>query len=66
MGRAKLQAELAAHKGHFFTNVLQNMSRRIYPAQSAEVEMPTLRDRGVTPTQYLERFGGFGKTKDIG
>eukprot|EP00913_Durusdinium_trenchii_P024973 g23439.t1 len=28
--------------------------------------MSVLRDRGVTPTQYLERFGGFGKTKDIG
>jgi hypothetical protein len=28
--------------------------------------MSTLRSRGVTPTQYLERFGGFGRTRDIG
>ena len=66
LGRAKLQAELAAHKGTFFVSVLESMSRRMFPAQAAEVEMSALRDRGVTPTQYLERFGGFGRTKDIG
>ena len=66
LGRARLQAELAAHKGTFFSSVLQSMSRRMYPAQRAEVEMSVLRDRGVTATQYLERFGGFGRTKDIG
>ena len=66
VGRARLQAELATHKGTFFTSVLQSMSRRMYPAQSADVEISVLRDRGVTPTQYLERFGGFGRTKDIG
>ena len=66
LGRARLQAELAAHRGTFFTSVLQSMSRRMYPAQSAEVEISALRDRGVTPTQYLERFGGFGRTRDIG
>ena len=65
-GRARLQAELAAHRGTFFTSVLQSMSRRMFPAQPAEVEMSVLRDRGCTPTQYLERFGGYGKTRDIG
>eukprot|EP00435_Cladocopium_sp_Y103_P016191 s1218_g4.t1 len=66
LGRAKLQAELAAHKGVFFVSVLQSMARRMQPALSAEVEMSALRDRGITPTQYLERFGGFGRTKDLG
>lgn len=28
--------------------------------------MSTLRDRGVTPSQYLERFGGYGRVRDIG
>lgn len=28
--------------------------------------MQTLRARGVTPSLYLERFGGFGKTRDLG
>lgn len=31
-----------------------------------EAEASALRDRGVTPTQYLERFGGFGRTRDLG
>lgn len=66
IGRAKLQAELAAHKGVFFQSVIQSMARRMHPAQSNEMDLVALRDRGVTPTQYLERFGGFGKTRDIG
>eukprot|EP00435_Cladocopium_sp_Y103_P025220 s568_g6.t1 len=65
-GRARLQAELAAHRGTFFTSVLQSMSRRMFPAQSAEVEMSSLRERGVTATQYLERHGGYGRTRDVG
>ena len=28
--------------------------------------MSSLRDRGVTATQYVERFGGYGRTRDIG
>ena len=66
VSRAKLQAELAAQKGTFFVSVLQQMARRMQPAVAAEVEMLTLRNRGVTPTQYLERFGGFGRCRDIG
>lgn len=33
---------------------------------NAEVELSALRDRGVTPTQYLERYGGYGRTRDVG
>ena len=58
VSRAKLQAELAAQKGTFFVSVLQQMARRMQqPAVAAEVDMLTLRNRGITPTQYLERFG---------
>ena len=42
------------------------MARRMQPTQSPEVEFQVLRDRGVTSTQYLERFGGYGRTRDIG
>lgn len=66
IGRAKLQSELAAHKGVFFNSVIQSMARRMQPALPSEVELSVLRDRGVSPTQYLERFGGFGRCKDIG
>lgn len=66
LGRARLQTELAAHKGIFFNSVIQSMARRMQPALSSEVEVSVLRDRGITPTQYLERFGGFGRCRDIG
>ena len=47
-----------AHKGVFFSSVIQSMAfpeRRCGDVHS-----------GITPTQYLERFGGFGGTRDIG
>ena len=65
-GRAKLQAELAMHRGSFFVAVLQQMARRMQPALPVDSEMSTLRDRGITPSQYMERFGGYGKSRDIG
>ena len=65
-GREKLQAELAAHKGTFFLSVMQSMARRMQPGQLAETDMATLRTRGITATQSLERFGGFGRTRDLG
>ena len=65
-GRAKLQAELAQQRGLFHQSVMQSMARRMQPALSAETNMTALRDRGVTATRYLERFGGFGKVKEYG
>ena len=66
IGREKLRNELAQHKGTFFTNVIQNMSRRMHPTMSAEVDAAALIQRGVTPPLYLERFGGYGRTRDLG
>lgn len=66
MGRAKLQAELAAHRGTFFLSVMQSMARRMQPAMPVDADLAAMRNRGITPTQYLERFGGFGRTKDLG
>ena len=66
LSRAKLQTELAAHQGTFFTSVIQSMARRMNPALPSEVELSTLKERGVCPTMYLERFGGYGRCRDIG
>ena len=66
LGRERLRNELAQHKGVFFQAVLQNMSRRMFPGQTAEVDVPTLVSRGALPTMYMERFGRFGKTRDLG
>ena len=66
MGRAKLQQELASQKGTFFLAVCQNMARRMTPSQMCDQQPMELHHRGVSATRYLERFGGFGKVKDLG
>lgn len=65
-GRAKLQAELAQHRGTFYQAVMMAMARRMHPAMAAESSVQVLKDKGVTATRCLERFGGFGKVKDFG
>ena len=64
--RMKLQAELAAQKGTFFQSVMRSMSRRMYPALPADLPMAQLAQTKVIPSQYLERYGGFGKVRGIG
>lgn len=66
MGRTKLQQELSMQKGTFFVSVCQNMARRMSPSQICEQQPMELYQRGVSATKYLERFGGFGKVKDLG
>eukprot|EP00435_Cladocopium_sp_Y103_P045898 s1495_g13.t1 len=65
-GRMKLQQELAQHKGTFFAAILHNMARRMQPAQAAEQSPQELRARGITPTSYVERYGGFGRNRELG
>ena len=65
-GRARLQQELASQKGIFFTSIFQAMSRRMSPATSSSATPMELQSRGITATRYLERYGGYGKCKDIG
>ena len=65
-GRMKLQAELATHKGVFFNAVMANMSRRMNPASSADGSPMDLMSKGVCMTKYVERFGGFGKSREMG
>ena len=66
MGRARLQSELAAHRGSFFTSVLAQMARRMNPTSSVEASPKELLERGVSGVKYLERFGGYGKQRDLG
>ena len=65
-GRAKLQQELASHRGTFFNAVIQSMARRMQPARPADLTPAELGARGVTPTAYMERFGGYGRSRDLG
>ena len=67
IGRAKLQAELASNKGIFFDAVLRSMARRMSPTMaSSQMSHQALMMAGVCGTKYLERFGGYGKQKDLG
>lgn len=65
-GRAKLQAELAAQRGTFFSAVLGSMARRMHPALPVEGSPEEMMQRGISGTRYLERFGGFGKHRELG
>eukprot|EP00438_Fugacium_kawagutii_P026890 Skav209536 [mRNA] locus=scaffold2497:55771:60994:- [translate_table: standard] len=42
------------------------MARRMQPARSAEASPMDLALRGVTPTAYVERYGGYSRTRDLG
>ena len=65
-GRAKLQAELASQKGLFFRSILASMARRMSPTLPTEGTPEQLMERGICGTKYLERFGGFGRHRDLG
>ena len=65
-GRARLQAELALHKGAFFTAVNQAMARRMAPTSNAEISPLEMVNRGITGARYLERFGGYGRMREWG
>lgn len=65
-GRARLQAELAQQRGSFFHSVVLSMARRMSPTTSPDVPYPQLMAYGITGVKYLERFGGYGKQKDLG
>eukprot|EP00438_Fugacium_kawagutii_P033672 Skav204069 [mRNA] locus=scaffold3:515457:529911:- [translate_table: standard] len=65
-GRSRLQLELAQHRGHFFDAMLRSMSRRMHPTSPPDRPALQLLADGVCGTRYLERFGGYGRQKDLG
>ena len=66
IGRAKLQAELALHRGTFFQSVVSSMARRMAPTASAEISYGQMLANGISGTRYLERFGGYGRQRELG
>ena len=65
-GRNRLQAELASHRGSFFQSVTASMARRMMPTSSPDATPMELLSRGVSGVQYLERFGGYGRNRELG
>eukprot|EP00435_Cladocopium_sp_Y103_P010558 s305_g2.t1 len=65
-GRAKLQMELASQKGLFFQSVMASMSRRMFPTLPVEGSPQEMMAKGICGTKCLERFGGFGRHRELG
>ena len=65
-GRQRLQQELSMQRGTFFSSIYVQMARRMQPARVAEAAPGDLVARGVTATSYLERYGGYGRCRDLG
>ena len=64
--RARMQDELSAGRGTFYTAVLQNMARRMSPAVAPSADPSELLHQGVCLSRYWERFGGFAGQRDLG
>eukprot|EP00435_Cladocopium_sp_Y103_P048600 s552_g14.t1 len=65
-GRQKLQQELSLHRGTFYQAVMASMARRMQPSRASEASPQELLERGETATAYVERFGGYGRCRDVG
>ena len=65
-GRARLQAELASNKGLFYESVMKSMSRRMFPTLACNMPPDQMLQMGICGTKYLERYGGYGKFRDLG
>ena len=59
VGRQRLQQELVSHPGSFAKRIRENAVRRMDPSGLTSIDSPTL-------VRYLERFGGFGRQKNLG
>ena len=65
-GREKLQRELTQRSGNFFLTVMQNMHRRMKPASPVPSTLEGLAGTDLSMVHYLERFGSFANTRDMG
>ncbi len=65
-GRARLQMELAQQKGSFFHSVVMQMARRMSPTSNPDLPYGQLLASGITGGRYLERFGGYGRHRELG
>ena len=66
MGREKLQMELSQRSGNFFLAVMQNMFRKLKPATAVPSSIEALAETDISALTYLERFGSFANTRDMG
>ena len=65
-GREKLQNELSNRSGNFCLAVCQNAHRRMKPAQRVPQRLLDLKGSDFSMVTYLEKFGGYGNSRDLG
>ena len=65
-GREKLQQELASRSGGFCLAVAQNAYRRLRPASKVPSSLEEIAATDFSMLTYLERFGGYGNSRDLG
>lgn len=65
LGREKLQTELSTRTGGFYMSVLQNALRRMRPASRLPTSLEEV-PADFSMVTYLERFGGYGGSRDLG
>ena len=65
-GRERLQRELALRSGQFCLAVAQNAYRRMKPASRLPETLEDIANTDFSMLSYLERFGGYGNTKEVG
>lgn len=65
-GREKLQTELSNRSGNFCLAVCQNAHRRMRPAQRVPQRLQDLKGSDFSMVSYLEKFGGYGNSRDLG
>ena len=65
-GRGKLQQELAARSGGFCLAVAQNAFKRLRPASKVPSTLEEISATDFSMLTYLERFGGYGNSRDLG
>ena len=66
LGREKLQKELYSRNGNFFLMVMQNMFRKVKPSLPVPQTLEAMAETDISALTYLERFGSFANTKDMG
>ena len=65
-GRERLQTELSNRSGNFFLAVAQNAWRRLKPAAKMPQDIPSAASGDFSMVTYLEKFGGYGGSREMG
>ena len=64
--RERMQSDLALRQSQYWLAFLQQVSRRMYPSRQVPTSSEMARDSGLSFLAYLERYGAFKQSKELG